>query len=559
MLLTPLCLGTSSNYGSFRVRTTTDVTLCFTPYIDKTFVSGQLIYSWNTTPTKVKWTWYDAGDNEIESFITEIEIPETQVRDSSHYADGTNYTTIDIPGVIYSNSLEIKVLDESGLTGTRAFLYEVHKEGTISGNTYSWSQVAKIKDIENAINALPEVARTGCYDDLTCKPCVGDVQTYDWASDEEFPVIDEGTDNCDNRFKQLLRRDNSLYTAVVNDTGLTIDMRDFSNKSNSPSNPVIGPLRDYVFKTRMELNKHAYEEYFVDGRTFLISNTKGRGLQVGSGNDYGEMLLAMRDKDDQKRILFNKVDISLQSWNGPDSQMSDYTTDDGNVYIEIGTSVTVGSSQTSYKDTTSSLEMYWEDNDGYWVLRNSNGANLTVDKMNSLVEKWGEYLYIDNVMYQIVDYFKEDGGYVPENDLIVYLDHTDTLDYSRTLENDNQYTNITFRKEITVTVYTRTLTPQQTKNIWFRKYNDEYVQNPILRETVSLQGTDCDYIRVLTENKDGQDGKRCIITSIVSNDIRYEYLPNPTYNKIFYRKDYWKQISGGGGSIKVIDLLDDNE
>ena len=41
----------------------------------------------------------------------------------------------------------------------------------------------------------------------------------------------------------------------------------------------------------------------------------------------------MRDYDDSKRMLFNNIEVGLQSW----SSDGEKTTDNGNVYVEIGT------------------------------------------------------------------------------------------------------------------------------------------------------------------------------------------------------------------------------
>ena len=84
-----------------------------------------------------------------------------------------------------------------------------------------------------------------------------------------------------------------------------------------------------------------------------------------------------------------------------------------------------------------------------------------------------------------------------------------------------------------------------------------YVNNPVLKETVKLTGTNCDYLKIWTQYDENpeQYGRRCIVKGITFNNLKYEYDPNPKYNRDIYKKDYWKQISGSGnGSIKVIDL-----
>lgn len=426
--ITPIRVGTKSNGGSIFLSTKTDVDLYFSPYISFNSSTQEAVIEQNYTTIEV--------DDAVAGETNEYEV---LLFDNINLLEH-KWTIVHVPAStkVYVN------------TSRRCYLHKIVKKGEGEGNRYYWSQVAKIQDIEDKINALPEVARTGSYTDLFNKPCVGDVQTYDWPNSEDLPIIDNGTGNCDDRTKQLLRWNNRLYTAVQNESGLTLDLREFS-RDYKTQGYCGNSLRNFIFQDRIDIVSDAYEDYYVSGKNILIQNTKSRGMQLGSGKDYGNVLLAMRDYGNNKRFLFNEVEVDLQSW----SSDGELTTDNANIYIEIGT--------TSYREE-------------------NNGGNI-------------EYIQV--------------------------------------------------------------LTPQKTENIWFKRYSDENVNNPVLKETVKLAGTNCDYIKIWTQYDENpeQYGRRCIVKGITFNNLKYEYDPNPIYNRDIYKKDYWKQINA---SIKVIDLTGEN-
>ena len=618
--ITPIRIGTNRSAGYIQLSTMLDVDLYFSPYISFNSTTQQAVVEQTDTTVTI----YDADTDETYDYDIEVYDNINLLEDK--------WTIVHVPvsSEVYIN------------TSRRCYLHKIIKKGEGEGDRYFWSQIAKIQDIDDRINALPEVARTGNYSDLFNKPCIGDVQVYDWAKNDELPIIDEGTGNCDNRLKQLLRYDNSLYTAVVNDSGVSIDMREFSNKYTSTKPEVQGPLTEYTFKTRMDLRSTAaYEDYYVSGSKYMIQNTKGIGLQLGSSSDYGELVIAMRDYDDSKRMLFNNIEVGLQSW----SSDGEKTTDNGNVYVEIGT--------TEYNETQREVDVesnliliYNCNQDEFWCLCNSDLSDLSQEGLGEVLSASGYTITINGNTYHI-DGFEE--VYDDDRNITychVWLDNYDNLDSDWACDTWNDYSggyDVAFIK--TVTEHEQVLTPQQTKNVWFKRYSDEYVEewvdtnrywtefdegvpsedyiryyvyddntgdyayeflesleqnqvlkidgtevivkeispeegylyihysdnypngyisilqrtyinNPLLRETVSLRGTNCDYIKIWTEYKDEQYGRRCVIKNITFNDIKYEFDEEPRYNRVFYRKDYWKQISGNG-SIKVIDLTGD--
>ena len=601
--ITPIRMGTKSASASIHLSTKEEVDLYFSPYISMSYPSQEAV---------------------IEQDYTTIEVNDAVAGETNEYEvvlfDNINllehkWTIVHVPA-----STEVYVN-----TSRRCYLHKIIKKGEGEGDRYYWSQIAKIQDIEDKINALPEVVRTGSYTDLFNKPCIGDVQTYDWPNDEDLPIIEEGqTDSCENRLKQLLRWNNSLYTAVHNDSGLTLDLIGYSR--NYKTQGYCGnSLRNFIFQDRIDIVNAAYEDYYVSGNSILIQNTKGRGMQLGSGNDYGNVLLAMRDEGDNKRFLFNEVEVDLQSWNGPDSDIKDYTSDDGNIYVEIGTSECVSSGWELFK------EGKMKPNGAY--IRSTNGT--PTDAFISILEDGYKNVNYNGEVYNVIGYwFDSDVGAlvlgfdreisVVEGEYVTFVDH-----------------------ETPGTGVSQILTPQKTENVWFKRYSDEYteewvstqyycefndvasgdyvsyyiydnntgdaaydfiaslnvgdvikisdiemtvqridggyewvefeyrddyptenltvstkqrvyVNNPVLKETVKLTGTNCDYLKIWTQYDENpeQYGKRCIVKWITFNDLKYEYDPNPTYNRDIYKKDYWKQISGNG-SIKVIDLTGD--
>lgn len=603
--ITPIRMGTNNSSASICLSTKTDVDLYFSPYISMSYPSQEAVIEQNYTTIEVDDS--DAGDT------TEYEV---EIFDNINLLN-EKWTIVHVPASpeVYIN------------TNRRCYLHKIVKKGEGEGDRYYWSQIAKIQDIEDKINALPEVARTGSYTDLFNKPCIGDVQTYDWPNDEDLPIIEEGqTDSCENRLKQLLRWDNSLYTAVQNDSGLSLDLRQFS-RDYKTQGYCGNSLRNFIFQDRIDIASAAYEDYYVSGDTILIQNTKGRGMQLGSSNDYGNVLLAMRDEGDNKRFLFNEVEVDLQSWNGPDSDIKDYTSDDGNVYVEIGTSECI----------SSGWELFREEGNGKIDpraanIRSTNGT--PTDMFIRILDEGYTNVNYNGEVYNVEAYkYNDDAGAwllafdreisVVEGEYVTFVDH-----------------------ETPGTGVNQILTPQKTKNVWFKRYSDEYteewvstqyycelneavvgdyvryyiydnntgdyaydfiaglnvgdvikisdiemtvknidenhefvdfdyrddyyqkenlivsikqrvyVNNPVLKETVKLSGTNCDYIKIWTDEIGEQYGKRCIVKGITFNDLKYEYDPNPTYNRDIYKKDYWKQISGNG-SIKVIDLTGD--
>lgn len=599
--ITPIRMGTKSASASICLSTKEEVDLYFSPYISMSYPSQEAVIEQDYTTIEVDDA--DAGDT------TEYEV---EVFDNINLLN-EKWTIVHVPA-----STEVYIN-----TNRRCYLHKIIKKGEGEGDRYYWSQIAKIQDIEDKINALPEVARTGSYTDLFNKPCIGDVQTYDWPNDEDLPIIEEGsTDSCENRLKQLLRWNNSLYTAVHNDSGLSLDLRQFS-RDYKTQGYCGNSLRNYIFQDRIDIASAAYEDYYVSGNSILIQNTKGRGMQLGSGNGYGNVLLAMRDEGDNKRFLFNEVEVNLQSWNGPDSDMKDYTSDDGNIYVEIGTSECVSSGWELFRgegkgkiDTRDAK------------IRSTNGTPTDVfisilDEGYTKVNYNGEvynveaYIYLDDVGVWRLR-FDRDIISVVEGEYVTFVDH-----------------------ETPGTGVSQVLTPQRTENIWFKRYSDDYkeewvetgfeasfvgiksdvlvygvkgpseedvinfletlnqgdrlriddtimvvnqttkdsigfdyidnypegqypiykpqrtyINNPVLKETVKLTGTNCDYIKIWTDEIGEQYGKRCIVKGITFNDLKYEYDQNPKYNRDIYKKDYWKQISGNG-SIKVIDLTGD--
>lgn len=599
--ITPIRMGTNNSSASICLSTKTDVDLYFSPYISMSYPSQEAVIEQNYTTIEV-------DDSEAGETI-EYEV---DIFDNINLLE-KRWTIVHVPA-----SSEVYVN-----TSRRCYLHKIVKKGEGEGDRYYWSQIAKIQDIEDRIKALPEVARTGSYIDLFNKPCIGDVQTYDWPNDEDLPIIEEGpTDSCENRLKQLLRWNNSLYTAVQNDSGLTLDLRQYS-RDYKTQGYCGNTLRNFIFQDRIDISNAAYEDYYVSGNNILIQNTKGRGMQLGSGNDYGNVLLAMRDEEDNKRFLFNEVEVVLQSWNGPDSDMKDYTTDDANIYIEIGTSECINNTWELFKQ--GELNPY----DAY--IRSTNGT--PTDVFISILDDGYTNVNYNGEVYNVVDYvYSDDVGAwrfrfdreisVVEGEYVTFVDH-----------------------ETPGGGVGQILTPQKTENIWFKRYSDEYtekwvstqyycvfdevivgdsvsyniydnntgdyaydfiaglnvgdvikisdiemtvrdpdhvsnewvnfdyrddyptddltvsikqriyINNPILKETVKLTGTNCDYLKIWTDEIGEQYGKRCIVKGITFNNLKYEYDPNTKYNRDIYKKDYWKQISGSGsGSIKVIDL-----
>lgn len=592
--ITPIRMGTKNASASICLSTKEEVDLYFSPYISMSYPSQEAVIEQDYTTIEVN----DAVAGETNEY-------EVVLFDNINLLD-EKWTIVHVPA-----SQEVYVN-----TSRRCYLHKIVKKGEGEGDRYYWSQIAKIQDIEDKINALPEVARTGSYTDLFNKPCIGDVQTYDWPNSEDLPIIEEGqTDSCENRLKQLLRWNNSLYTAVQNESGLSLDLREFSR--NYKTQGYCGnSLRNFIFQDRIDITNAAYEDYYVSGNNILIQNTKGRGMQLGSSNECGNVLLAMRDEGDNKRFLFNEVEVNLQSWNGPDSDIKDYTTDNGNVYVEIGTSECVSSGWELFEEG----EM--KESSAY--IRSTNGTPTDVF-INILDEGYTNVNY-NGEAYNVIDYFfdSEVGAWllrfdveisVVEGEYVTFVDH-----------------------ETPGTEVSQILTPQKTENVWFKRYSDDYkeewvetefdasfvgikgdvlvyavkgpsdeevinfletlnqgdrlriddtimvvnkttknsigfdyidnypedhypidkpqrtyINNPVLKETVKLTGTNCDYIKIWTDEIGEQYGKRCVVKGITFNDLKYEYDPNPTYNRDIYKKDYWKQISGNG-SIKVIDL-----
>lgn len=506
---TPLRIG-ANKPGNIALEATQNVVLKFSPYFQ--YYNGE--WQSETVEKDADITIYLNGDKYYN-----ITIPRYQ---GGNDIESLQYYEISIP-IGYIN------IEAS----RRVYLHTIshgNKE-----TTYTWSQIAKVQDIHDAINALPEVARTGSYTDLFNKPCVGDVQTYDWPNSEDLPIIEEGsTESCENRFKQLLRCNNSLYTAVHNGSGLSLDLRQFSR--NYKTQGYCGnSLRNFIFQDRIDIVSDAYEDYYVSGDKILIQNTKSRGMQLGSGKEYGSVLLAMRDYGNNKRFLFNEVEVDLQSWNGPDSDMKDYTTDNANVYIEIGTSECI--------NNTWELFVEREMKGGTAYIRSTDGTPTDVF-ISVLVDGYTNVNYNGEV-YNVIKYTYSDyvGAWLlgfdkpistVEGEYVTFVDH-----------------------ETPGAEVSQILTPQKTENIWFKIYSDENVNNPVLKETVKLTGTNCDYIKIWTQYDENpkQYGRRCIVKGITFNNLKYEYDPNPIYNRDIYKKDYWKQINA---SIKVIDLTGEN-
>lgn len=601
--ITPIRMGTNKSSASIYLSTKTDVDLYFSPYISMSYPSQEAVIEQDYTTIEVN----DAVAGETNEY-------EVELFDNINLLN-EKWTIVHVP-----ISTEVYIN-----TSRRCYLHKIVKKGEGEGDRYYWSQIAKMRDIEDKINALPEVARTGSYTDLFNKPCIGNVQTYDWPNDEDLPIIEEGqTDSCENRLKQLLRLNNSLYTAVQNESGLSLDLRQFS-RDYKTQGYCGNSLRNFIFQDRIDIVNAAYEDYYVSGDSILIQNTKGRGMQLGTSNDYGNVLLAMRDDGDNKRFLFNEVEVNLQSWNGPDSDIRDYTSDDGNIYVEIGTSEYVSNGWELFEE--GEMEPNWA------YIRSTNGTP-SEEFINVLDEGYTNVVY-NGETYEVIDYwFDSDvGAYilsfdgeisVVEGEYVTFVDH-----------------------ETPGTGVSQILTPQKTENVWFKRYSDEYteewastqyycafnevivgdyvsyeiydnntgdyaydfiaslnvgdvikigdiemtvqyidenhewvefnyrddypkenlivtikqrvyVNNPVLKETIKLTGTNCDYIKIWTQYDENpeQYGRRCIVKGITFNDLKYEYDQNPTFNRNISKKDYWKQISGNG-SIKVIDLTGD--
>ena len=546
VLLTPIRVGTSNNAGSFMVAANKAVTLCFTPYMSIDYETKEPTWDRWRQSKDSPWIEYDAPtirwyswDNNGDEIGEEISLEKFNI---NYFLDKNildkHYTEITIPigtgehEIPAGSNVYFETVKKEGNYSKRCYLYKIYYGS--KEVKYYWSQVAKIQDIDDRINALPEVARTGSYTDLFNKPCVGDVQTYDWHNSEDLPIIDNGTGNCDDRTKQLLRCNNSLYTAVHNDSGLSLDLRQFS-RDYKTQGYCGNSLRKFIFQDRIDIVTEAYEDYYVSGKNILIQNTKGRGMQLGSGKDYGNVLLAMRDYGNNKRFLFNEVEVDLQSWNGPDSDMKDYTTDNANVYIEIGTSECINNT----------WELFVEGGmkSGTAYIRSTDGTPTDVfisvlDDGYTNVNYNGEvynvtgYKYSDDVGAWMLGFDKDIS--TVEGEYVTFVDH-----------------------ETPGAGVSQILTPQKTENIWFKRYSDENVNNPVLKETVKLTGTNCDYIKIWTQYDENQKqyGERCIIKGITFNNFKYEYDPNPIYNRDIYKKDYWKQINA---SIKVIDLTGEN-
>lgn len=624
--ITPIRMGTNKSSASIYLSTKTDVDLYFSPYISMSYPSQEAVIEQDYTTIEVN----DAVAGETNEY-------EVELFDNINLLN-EKWTIVHVP-----ISTEVYIN-----TSRRCYLHKIVKKGEGEGDRYYWSQIAKMRDIEDKINALPEVARTGSYTDLFNKPCIGNVQTYDWPNDEDLPIIEEGqTDSCENRLKQLLRLNNSLYTAVQNESGLSLDLRQFS-RDYKTQGYCGNSLRNFIFQDRIDITNAAYEDYYVSGDSILIQNTKGRGMQLGSSNDYGNVLLAMRDEGDNKRFLFNEVEVNLQSWNGPDSDMKDYTTDDANIYIEVGT--------TSYEEQQreiiidSDLMLFvdtgWAD---AWSICKRGPNDLTIQELNDFLSLHNNIIVVNGFEYSVIWASEIWDGDDEWRYCNIQLNTYDNLDYNwaRNAWMNNKEGYYIMYKEY-VTDYVEVLTPQQTKNVWLKRYSDEYVEewastqyyceldeavvgdyvsyniydnntgdyaydfiaglnvgdvikigdiemtvqypdhdsnewvrfdyrddyprenlwvsikqrvyvnNPVLKDTIKLTGTNCDYIKIWTQYDENpeQYGRRCIVKGITFNDLKYEYDQNPTFNRNISKKDYWKQISGNG-SIKVIDLTGD--
>ena len=526
--ITPIRVGTSSNSGSFLLSTKTDVDLYFSPYISMSYPSQEAVIEQDYTTIEVN----DAVAGETNEY-------EVEIFDNINLLN-EKWTIVHVPV-----STEVYVN-----TNRRCYLHKIVKKGEGEGDKYYWSQIAKIQDIDDRINALPEVARTGSYTDLFNKPCIGDVQTYDWPNDEDLPIIEEGhTGSCDNRLKQLLRWNNSLYTAVQNESGLSIDLREYS-RDYKTQGYCGNSLRNFIFQDRIDIASAAYEDYYISGDSIFIQNTKGRGMQLGSSNDYGSVLLAMRDDGDNKRFFFNEVEVNLQSWNGPDSDIKDYTTDNANIYIEIGT--------TSYREENNGDDIEYiqvltpQKTENIWFKRYSDESysEWTEKGFKAQLEKIIESEYLTYTVDCITESGKKCSNKVVEH-FVSTLNPGDSIKL-----NDIELTVQSTEGRYIYFDYI----DNYPSGDWYTIYKLEQVliNNPVLKETVKLTGTNCDYIKIWTDEIGEQVGRRCIIKGITFNNLKYEYDPNPKYNRDIYKKDYWKQISGSGsGSIKVIDLTGD--
>lgn len=554
ILLTPLAIGTQNTYGLFELYTSQEVRLCFTPYISIEWDPSiqQRRYRWSSVDTYVKWEQVDG----TRSGQTLINIPEQSNVYRKDYFDGDeNYTKITIPAS--QNGIIISIVNNGGASNTQCLLHRIESTGEIIPK-YTWSQVAKKKDIDDKINALPEVARTGSYTDLFNKPCIGDIQTYDYATDEDFPPIVIDSDNCEiDNSKDLIRRNNSLYTAILDESGLTLDFRLLAKERYGKDNKVSAGIYSSFVRRCLGVRDKSNNFYYSDDKTETdtvltdYSNYYGEdaengifhGIKLGSANRNGVLEMNL-DIQDGTRELFREVELEFESY----SKDGEYTTSDGYVNIETthgsDTSIRFKKDSDEITGYTNEYQLIqdgwtieWVDSDEdriYFQVYNSNGLRLQDFPLSEgdLFKLCSPNDEAELELRYVWDEGEDDYYYMGGSATVINYDW-DANEPWPSGEGEAS------------PIYKYVGQPQPL-----------YKPNPVQKATVKLTDVDSSILNVYTTQNEQGNPTRVILKSIKFNDFRYVNDNNPDRNRDFERKQYWKQISGGG--IKVIDLTGEN-
>ena len=512
--ITPIRLGTSSEIGTFELTTKDkDVELYFLPYYSVNAQTGQIFSTGSTVSYQID------GQGSGREGTFELE------KATNLYLENT----AQVLTVGKNSTCTIRIHDYS--EGKRCYLFKIVPIVDDMSN-FRWEQIAKIKDVQQMIDDAP-------------KPVVGDVQIYDYETGKPLPIVDETQE------KKMYRQDNKLYTAVFDGEGLSLDFKKLQlnclNK-NPDGNTVIGNTK-YSRFVREELN----DETYLDGFTTVSTVNAGsndnyrdkdnlHGIQIGSGSANG--IIRMLMSNGNRSLQFDKVTVELESY----SNNGETTSDNGNVSIEVGTDDTPKASESVLFKKDSDVISGYTPGSGWYQLANWECMEMDADE-NRI------YLYVRSTIGQTYYDFPlgEDdeikvGSADDECVLTIYDKYEVSGEWTIRLScyiNDFDWDNWEpFPSHGFGTIY-------QYEN---GEPQPIYYPNPVQTKTVTLSASECNTLKIYTNSYDDSDTTRVIIKSVVFETFNFIDSNNPDNNIEYKQNKYWKQISGEGGSIKVIDL-----
>lgn len=259
------------------------------------------------------------------------------------------------------------------------------------GNPYSWDRLIKRSEIA-------KVGLSNNYNDLDNLPVIGDLPVYDY---EELPVPSK-------EYLNLLARNDHKLLEVVNSDGIDYDVVGFAKRypNISGASPYT-QMRDWLAGI-LKISAGSIDTSFFNYSTGIsTSTTLERGIQIGSGNNYGRFDMLMSNNNGTPEFRFKSVSLVLEQYNNETSHIH----------------VMVGNATDSYDernireiDIVKQEDIDFEYIDGSETLQSSSITIETDDFVNSLrieTEKIDSNdrprVVIKELIFNDFHYYKEEG------------------------------------------------------------------------------------------------------------------------------------------------------